>query len=309
MIVHRSGRGDACARGHGPLAFRSDALPSEVGDDEEEHDMVRGRSWWLSGVALVAIVGASGCAHSEEEWQAKVHEIDELKVKLDAEQARANKARSDLDDSTTKNEQLKQQLKAAGVDISNLNANQETQARAIDEYRRRSELFDAYKRRIELLRSKLVALVQQGVTVTVRNNRLVVQLPGDALFEAGREGLRREGREMLIKLAEVIRSEPSLLTRSFQVVGHVEQTAAGGRFKDGFGLSVMRAREVQALLVQPADKGGGGLNVSRWSVAGYGDADPLKSNDTPEGKQANRRCEIVVQPSSEDVLDLKALAP
>jgi chemotaxis protein MotB len=271
--------------------------------------MVRGLSWWLSGAALVVIVGASGCAHSEEEWQGKVHEIAELKLRLDAEQARANNARADRDESITKNEQLKQQLKAAGVDISNLNANQETQARAIDELRRRNELTEAYKRRFDLLKSKLDPLAKQGLTVMVRNNRLVVQLPGDALFEAGREGLRREGREMLIKVAEVVRSEPSLLTRSFQVAGHVEATPPGGRFKDGFGLSVMRAREVVALLVQPAEKGGGGLNPSRWSAAGYGDADPLKSNDTPEGKQANRRCEIVVQPSSEDVLDLTALAP
>jgi chemotaxis protein MotB len=62
-------------------------------------------------------------------------------------------------------------------------------------------------------------------------------------------------------------------------------------------------------MLQPADRGGGGLSPSRWSAAGYGDADPLKSNDTPEGKQANRRCELILQPGLEEVLDLKALTP
>ncbi len=268
--------------------------------------MVRGRSWLLAG-ALGVSLSLSGCAHTEEEWQAKLHEMDELRVKLVAEQDRANKARGDLDESTRKNDQLKHQLKIAGVDISNLNANLETQARALDEYRRRSELIDAYKRRLDLLRTKLAPLAKQGVAVMVRNNRLVVQLPGDALFDGASETLRREGREILLKVAEVIRAEPSLLTRSFQVVGHVDAASAGGRFKDGFGLSVMRAREALALLVRPADKGGGGLNPTRWSAAGYGDADPLKSDDTPEGRQTNRRCEIVVQPSVEEGLDLKAL--
>jgi chemotaxis protein MotB len=271
--------------------------------------MVRGLSWWLGGAALLAALGGtSGCAHSEDEWQAKVHEVDDLKTRLDAEQARAGKARADLEESTTRNEQLKQQLKTAGVDVANLNANLETQARALEEYRRRGEQVDAARRRFELLRTKLAPFAKQGVALTVRNNRLVVQLPGDVLFEGGREALRREGRDLLLKVAEAIRSEPGLLARAFQVVGHVDATPPGGRFKDGFGLSLTRAHEVLALLVQPSEKGGGGLSPSRWSAAGYGDADPLKSNDTPEGKQANRRLELVAQPSAEEGLDLKALA-
>jgi chemotaxis protein MotB len=269
--------------------------------------MGRRRSGLLVGMAFVAAAAVSGCGHSEEEWQAKVRELDDFKTRLDAEQSQAKRARADLDESTAKIEQLKQQLKTAGVDVSNLNANLETQARAIDEYRRHVEQVDAARRRLELLRSKLSPLAKQGLMVTVRNNRVTVQLPGDTLFDGGGETLKREGREMLLRIAEVIRSDPSLSARAFQVAGHIDVGPPGGHFKDAFGLSLMRAREVLALLVQPADKGGGGLNPSRWSAAGYGAADPIKSNDTPEGKQANRRCEIIVQPAIEEVLDLRAL--
>jgi chemotaxis protein MotB len=69
----------------------------------------------------------------------------------------------------------------------------------------------------------------------------------------------------------------------------------------------MRAREVLVYLVSPADKGGGGLSPSRWSAAGYGETDPVKGNDSPEGKQSNRRCELVVVPNVEEMLDLKSL--
>jgi chemotaxis protein MotB len=266
-------------------------------------------SWWLLAGALAGAVALAGCGHAEDEWQAKVHELDDLKTRLDAEQTQAKKARAELDESTARNEQLKQQLKTAGVDVSNLNANLETQARAVDELRRRGEQVDASKRRFELLRSKLAPLAKQGLAVTVRNNRIVILVPGDALFDAGRETLKRDGHDLLLKVAEVVRGDPSLSARAFQVVGHVEAAPASGRFKDGFGLSLMRAREVLALMLQPADRGGGGLSPSRWSAAGYGDADPLKSNDTPEGKQANRRCELILQPGLEEVLDLKALTP
>jgi chemotaxis protein MotB len=276
-----------------------------VAAGEEEARMMRRRWWWLAGAALVG----AGCAHSEDEWQAQLRTIGDLKTKLDAEQAQAKKARVDLDESTAKNEQLKQQLRAAGVDVANLDAHLEAQARASEEYRRRGEQLDAAKRRLELLRSKLAPLSAQGLTVTVRNNRLSIHLPGDALFDAGRETLKRDGREMLLKLAALLREDPSLSARSYQVAGHVDEVPAGGRFKDTVGFSLMRAREVLALLVQPAAKGGGGFDPARWSAAGYGDADPLKPNDSPEGKQANRRCEIVVQPAVEEMLDIRALAP
>jgi chemotaxis protein MotB len=270
--------------------------------------MVRRRSsWWILGAALC--VAAPGCGHSEDEWQAKLREVDDLKTKLDAEQSQNKKAHLELDDAAAKIEQLKQQLKTAGVDISNLNANLEQQARALEDYRRRADQLDAMKRRFNLLTSKLTALTKLGLTVTVRNNRMVIELPGDVLFDTGRETLKKDGRDILTKVAEVIRSDPSLASRSFQVAGHTDNAPlAGGRFKDNWGLSAMRAREVLSFLVEPADKGGGGLNPTHWSAAGYGDTDPVKSNETNDGKQANRRCELVVVPNVEEMLDLRSLA-
>ncbi|MEO7331189.1 MAG: OmpA family protein [Minicystis sp.] len=267
----------------------------------------RATSWWLLGTALFVGVGAPGCGHNEEEWQGKLHEVDELKTKLSAEQERNKKSKAEIDEQAAKIEQLKQQLKTAGVDIGNLNANLEQQARALEDYRRRAEQLEAIKRRFELLREKLAALTKLGLTVTVRNNRMVIQLPGDVLFDSGRETLKKDGESILLKVAEVIRNDTGLSTRSFQVAGHTDSAPFIGKFKDNWGLSVMRAREVLTFLIQPVDKNGGGLNGQKWSAAGFGDTDPVKPNDSPEGKQANRRCELVVVPNVEEMLDLKSL--
>lgn len=263
-------------------------------------------SWFVLSASLLGSV-AAGCGYSEDEMQAKVREIDSLKTQLAAEQERSKKTKGEIDEQAAKIEQLKQQLKAAGVDISNLNANLEQQARALEDYRRRAEQLEAIKKRFELLRDKLQALTKLGLNVTVRNNRMVIQLPGDVLFDSGRETLKKEGEQILSKVAEVIRNDAGLASRSFQVAGHTDNAPlGGGRFKDNWGLSVMRAREVLAFLITPGDKGGG-LNPSKWSAAGFGDTDPIKSNDSPEGKQANRRCELVVVPNVEEMLDLKSL--
>ena len=183
----------------------------------------------------------------------------------------------------------------------------EEQARALEDYKRRAEQLEAIKKRFELLREKLQALTKLGLNVTVRNNRMVIQLPGDVLFDSGRETLKKDGTEILVKVAEVIRNDAGLAARSFQVAGHTDDAPLqGGRFKDNWGLSVMRAREVLAFLVDASEKGGR-LNPKKWSASGYGEMDPVKPNDTPENKQSNRRCELVVLPNVEEMLDLKTL--
>jgi chemotaxis protein MotB len=70
----------------------------------------------------------------------------------------------------------------------------------------------------------------------------------------------------------------------------------------------MRARSVLVLLTTPTDKGGGGLSMSKWSASGYADSDPVSTNETEEGRQKNRRVELVVQPDVEEMLNLKSLA-
>lgn len=267
---------------------------------------------WTSSAALSAALffGAltPGCGHSEEEMQAKQREIASLKSQLDAEKEQHKKALAEIAEREKSIEELKDQVRKAGLNISNLSANLEEQARALEDYKRRAEQLEQIKKRFEALRSKLQSLTKLGLTVSVRNNRMVIALPGDVLFDSGKETLKSEGKSILLQVADVIRGDSSLAARTFQVAGHTDaQPLVGGRFKDNWGLSVMRAREVLVFLIDPQDKGGGGLSPTRWSASGYGDTDPVVANDTPENKQKNRRVELVVVPNVEEMLDLKQL--
>jgi chemotaxis protein MotB len=302
--------------GTGTFAGRSDDRAGGtfmmVGSSAEARGASLGRkrrsASWLLVAALAAGVGGVACHPTQDEFDQKVRELESLKNQLSAEQAQNKKAKSELEEAAATIEQLKQQLKDAGLDLSKLNANLEQQARALEEYKRRAEQLEAIKKRFELLRAKLQALTKLGLNVTVRNNRMVIQLPGDVLFDSGRETLKKEGEDILKKVAEVVRNDSGLSARTFQVAGHTDNAPlSGGRFKDNWGLSVMRAREVLAFLISPQEKGGGGLSPQKWSASGYGDTDPVRPNDSPEGKQANRRCELVVVPNVEEMLDLKTI--
>ena len=180
----------------------------------------------------------------------------------------------------------------------------------MEEYKARAAQLERIKKRFELLRSKLKKLTDLGLKVEIRKNRMVIRLPGDVLFASGRDKLRDKGTEVLKAVAEVIRKDKQLKRRYFQIAGHTDnKPLRGGRFGDNWGLSVMRARQVLLFLVAPVDAkgGGGGLDPNRLHAAGYGETDPVATNNTDDGRQQNRRVELVIMPDVSEMLDLKTL--
>jgi chemotaxis protein MotB len=273
--------------------------------------MISRRTVSLAALAASVVLG-SACGHSEEEWQAKLKENQELTNQLNAEKSAHKKSDDDLASAQGQVDALKGQLKKMGLDFSNLNADYAEQKDALEKLRKDKEQLEAIRKRFDALKQKLDSLTKLGLNVTVRKNRMTIQLPGDVLFDSGRVDLKKDGKEILLKVAEVIRNDKDLNSRSFQVAGHTDNTPlVGGIFRDNWGLSVMRAREVLTFLVGPtsekAGTGGGGLPADHWSAAGYGETDPVAANDTPGNKQKNRRVELVVVPNVEEMLDLKSL--
>jgi chemotaxis protein MotB len=253
-------------------------------------------------IPALAIAGL-GCGPSEAEWQAQLDKYN----RLDQEHKQTLK---DLEEARGKVAQLEKDLQSMGVDINErdkklagLNASLEEQARALAEYKARAHQLEIIKARFEALRRKLDELTRLGLAVSIRHNRMVISLPGDVLFDSGRDTLKKDGQEILRKVASVVKGDDSLMKRDYQVAGHTDNVdLRGGPFHDNWGLSLMRARGVLLYLVND-----GGLPVNHWSAAGFADTDPVAPNDTADGKQKNRRCDLIVVPSVEEMLDLKSL--
>jgi chemotaxis protein MotB len=260
---------------------------------------------------LLLSLGVTACGYSQEEWDQKVRENESLTNQLKAQTDAHKKSQSDYQEAVQEIDGLKKQLADRGANLDNLNQSLAEQRKALEEYARRTEQLDAIRKRFELLQTKLQKLTQLGLKVEVRNNRMLIQLPGDVLFDSGQDHLKAEGTKILMQVAEVIRNDADLSKRRFQVAGHTDsKPLAGGQFKDNWGLSAMRARSVLLLLTSPPDKNGvgGGLSPENWSAAGYADTDPVASNDSEDGRNKNRRVELVVQPDVEEMLNLKSLA-
>lgn len=250
-----------------------------------------------------------GCGYSQDEWDQKVRETEELRDNLAGEKSARAKAESDYADALEEIDSLRAKLSERGVNLDSLSASLAEQKKALSEYERRMARLDQIRTRFAQLREKLQKLTQHGLKVDVRGNRMVIQLPGDVLFDSGSDKLKESGEEIVLRVASVVRGDSELRKRQFQVAGHTDdRPLKGGRFGDNWGLSAMRARSVLVLLTTPEDDQGGGLPISNWSAAGYGATDPVAPNTSDEGRALNRRVELVVQPDVAEMLNLNSIA-
>lgn len=272
-----------------------------------------------SGIAAVALA-LGGCGHTDEEMAAKQREIDKLSADLQAAKAQMADDQGKFSEAQNHIERMKEQLKQAGISLDKSQGEAAKLAQALAEYKQRADQLAAIEERFRALRAKLDKLTKFGVKVEPRNNRLVVQLPGDILFDSGKDELKQQGKEVLSQVAEVFRSDKDLANRYFLVAGHTDNVkyTPGGPFKDNWGLSLMRARQVTLFLVSdhtadPKKKGdvaGGGLSPQRWAAVGYAEFDPIAGTveqQTKDDQQKNRRVELVVQPDVEELLNLGSI--
>jgi chemotaxis protein MotB len=139
------------------------------------------------------------------------------------------------------------------------------------------------------LLKRLKQFIDSGaLKVKIVDGRMVVEMATDILFASGKAELSEAGEKQLLEVARVLASIPD---RHYQVEGHTDNVPiANERFHNNWELASARALVVVSVLVE------GGIASERVSGASYAEFHPVASNDTPQGRAANRRIEIVVVP-------------
>jgi len=244
--------------------------------------------------AIVAELNAE-VARLGQELNARDAKLADLTVARSNDQKR-------IDDLVALNDELSQRLKAVGQSVETLAGEKGALAKALadtrarlEELRRQEAAAEARAREIREITARLQKLVDAGqLKVGVRGGRLLIVLPNDVLFDSGRTDLKEDGRRTLVEIAKALRTMPD---RRFQVAGHTDNVKINtARFPSNWELSTARAVEVVRLLVDS------GMDAKALSAAGYGEFDPVASNDAPDGRAHNRRIEIALVPNLEQLL-------
>jgi outer membrane protein OmpA-like peptidoglycan-associated protein len=124
-----------------------------------------------------------------------------------------------------------------------------------------------------------------GAVITNTGSQLIVTLPEQITFDVDSAQLKSSFVGSLQRLASNIQSYPNT---SIEVVGH---TDSSGEAAYNQSLSERRAASVRSVLINS------GVASSRVRAFGLGENQPVASNSTAAGRQANRRVEIYITPN------------
>ncbi len=144
---------------------------------------------------------------------------------------------------------------------------------------------------LEAARAELEKKLQgeQGVSVEMSERGLVVTFLAEVLFDSGKAKVKIGAHDVLDKVAKVIAEKAS--DRNIAVEGHTDnEPIKKSGWKSNWELSTARATSVLHYLEDRS------IEPKKLQATGYGEYRPVASNDTLEGRQKNRRVEIIILP-------------
>ncbi len=209
---------------------------------------------------------AAAASAQQEATARQQAEMQRLQAERDAAQAAAATARADADRLAAQQQAEREKQNA---EQERLKAQQAQDAAAQSE------------REKQQLRAQLLEQFNRILPTTDTPRGLKVNM-ADVLFAFGKYDLRPAAREALAKLSGIVLGHPGL---KLAVEGYTDII---GSDEVNQTLSEKRASTVRDYLVQQ------GLDPGSITAAGFGKSNPVASNDTVEGRQQNRRVEIII---------------
>jgi outer membrane protein OmpA-like peptidoglycan-associated protein len=202
-------------------------------------------------------------------------EADQARQQAEAEKADAERMKQQADQAAQQAEQ--QQKEAEAARAAALAQQQAAEAQA---EQARQAAAQAEKDKADM-RAQLLAQLNAVLQTQDTARGLIVNM-SDVLFDTGSSTLRPAAREKLAKISGIVLAHPGL---TLQIEGHTDSVGSDQMNQQ---LSERRADSVRDFLI------GQGVTGSAVTAKGFGKTQPVASNDTAEGRQRNRRVELVV---------------
>lgn len=124
-----------------------------------------------------------------------------------------------------------------------------------------------------------------GVEVQRQGDNINLNMPGGITFDTAKANIKPNFNAVLDDIANVMIKYPET---KIEVQGHTDNV---GSNEDNLRLSHLRAQSVSSALVSR------GVSSNRINAVGFGESMPVASNDTPAGREMNRRVEIKIIPN------------
>ena len=135
------------------------------------------------------------------------------------------------------------------------------------------------------------------LSVYYKDGNVYVSLTEKLLFKSGSDVVNPKGKEALKSLAVVLNDTKDI---SVMIEGHTDNVPINTKqFQDNWALSTSRANSIVRILTKD-----GGFGPSRIAASGRSQFHPAETNETTEGRAANRRTEIILSPNLSELYKL-----
>ncbi len=135
------------------------------------------------------------------------------------------------------------------------------------------------------------------LSVYIKDGNVYVSLEEKLLFKSGSDVVDPKGKEALKTLANVLNSTKDV---TVMIEGHTDNVPIKTKlFKDNWDLSTARATSILRILTTEY-----AFDSNRITASGRGQFHPVKTNETAEGRAANRRTEIILSPDLKELYKL-----
>jgi chemotaxis protein MotB len=282
----------------------SDIRPGKIRPayDDDDYRPRRGSAVLKLSLLCLLLAGAAGAAgyfwwtqhgeldemesgYKQSSWDSKEckRQLGEVSGKVDGLNRLVATCQSEKQGSEDKHKQTEAMMTSMET---NLNAT-------------RAELEDLRKQRAEAekrlqgfkdLTAKFQKMIASGtVQVKFRNGVMLVNMPSEVLFPSASAEISDQGKMKVMEVGVILKNLPE---RQFMIVGHTDSLPIKSDvYKDNWDLSTARALTVTKFLVSA------GLDAKRLIAAGHGEHDPVASNKSKDGREKNRRIEIILMPN------------
>jgi len=218
------------------------------------------------------------------------NEITQLKGQIEGLQGDNAKLVKQIDDA------MKSASEASGV--ANMTQKQlEAEQKRLWDLRK---LLDQQRQAVENLRKKmadaLTGFNSNELQVFTKNGKVYVSLQENLLFPSGSAVVNAKGKQALGTLAQVLNTNPDI---NVVVEGHTDSIPIHGKYEDNWALSVARATSIVRILTDTYH-----VDPTRVTASGRSKFEPVEPNDSAEGRQRNRRTEIILAPKLDELMQL-----
>lgn len=139
------------------------------------------------------------------------------------------------------------------------------------------------------LKGALGTLAGDDIQISVEKGVVFVSISDKLLFKSGSDKVSARAREVLAKVAKVVKAKPDF---EFMVEGHTDTVPIHNNcMEDNWDLSVHRATSIVRILQDDF-----GIDPARMTAAGRSEYIPVASNETADGRARNRRTRIIILP-------------